>query len=102
MKITSSKIAAVLRLAQRHWFKVFCAGFVFYLLFCGDYSLVSIVSLETQEASLRREIEQYRDSVSNFERRIEVVNADNEQLERYAREQMHMHGQNEDLYLIDK
>lgn len=102
MKITRSKIEAVLRLAQRHWFKVLCGGFVFYLLFCGDYSLVSIVSLEAQESALRKEIEEYRDSVANFENRLKVVNADNEQLERYAREHMHMHGDNEDLYLIDE
>lgn len=102
MKINHSKIGTVLRFAQRHWFKVLCGGFVFYLLFCGDYSLVNIVSLEAQEAELRKEIKACRDSVANYEHRLEVVNADNEQLERFARERMHMHGINEDLYLIDE
>ncbi len=102
MKITRSKIGAALRLAQRHWFKVFCGGFVFYLLFCGDYSLVNIVSLEAQEADLRKQINMLKDSVANYEQRLDAVNADNEQLERYAREHLHMYGVDEDLYLIDE
>jgi len=102
MNINWSKYQAVLRLAKRHWFKVMCGVGVFYLLFCGDYSLLSIVSLRTQEASLRHEIKVYNDSISNYEQRLREVQADNEQLERFAREKMKMLRENEDLYLIDE
>lgn len=102
MNINRSKIEAALRLAKKNWFKVFCACAIFYLLFCGDYSVISIASLDSQESALRKEIEVYKDSIANFEQRLKEVSADSEELERYARERLHMHRENEDLYLIDK
>jgi len=72
------------------------------MCFGGEYSVKNIVSLRTQEAELRKEIEEYKDSINNFERRIDEVSVDSEQLERHARERMHMHRENEDLYIIEE
>lgn len=102
MKFNRSKFEAAYRLAMRHWFKVLCAVFIFYMLFLGDYSVVNIVSLERQEGQLRKEIAQYADSIDHFDNRLKEVDTNSEQLERYAREKLHMHRENEDIYLIDK
>lgn len=94
-------LVALYRLAKRHLFTLLCVTFGFFMLFVGDHSFVSILSLEAQEASLRKEIKQYQDSVKNFVRRNEELSVGSEELERYAREKMKMHRENEDLYLID-
>lgn len=102
MNINRSKLWVVYRLARRHWFKGICGVFIFYMLFLGDYSVMNILSLERQEIQLRKEISQFTDSIDHFDNRLKEVEANSEQLERYAREKLHMHRENEDLYLIDK
>ena len=95
------KLMRVGRFCRNHVFWVTCGVFALYMCFCGDYSLVNIMSLESQEDELRDEIEEYREMTEDFQQRIDEVSVDNEKLERYAREKMHMHRQNEDLYLLD-
>ncbi len=96
-----NKIKTTSRFILRHWFGILCFTFVLYMCFGGEYSLKNIVALHSQEAALRKEIEEYKDSISNFERRIDEVSVDSEQLERHARERMRMHRENEDLYIIE-
>lgn len=96
-----NKIKTTGRFILRHWFGILCFTFVLYMCFGGEYSLKNIISLHSQEAALRKEIEEYKDSISNFERRIDEVSVDSEQLERHARERMRMHRENEDLYIIE-
>lgn len=102
MELKSSKVLALLRLCKMHLFKVLCGLGIFWLLFVGDYSVLSVWSLDSQENDLKKEIEEYRDSIANFEERINAVSVDSRQLERHARERMLMHKENEDLYLIDE
>jgi len=94
------KIKSAGRFFGRHWFGILCVAFILYMFFGGEYSVKNIISLRAQEDELRKEIEEYKDSISNFERRIDEVSVDSEQLERHARERMHMHRENEDLYII--
>ncbi len=96
-----NKIKTTSRFILRHWFGILCFTFVLYMCFGGEYSLKNIVALHQQESALRKEIEEYKDSISNFERRIDEVSVDSEQLERHARERMRMHRENEDLYIIE-
>lgn len=104
MKIDRTKLknlASVVRFLRAHWFKTLCGAFVIYMCFCGDYSLMNIMSLKAQESALRDEIEEYQDSIKHFEERINELDVNSEQLERYAREHMFMHGENEDVYILD-
>lgn len=71
------------------------------MFFCGDYSVMNIMSLRAQESALRDEIEEYQDSIKHFEQRLNELDVDNQQLERYARERMFMHGKGEDIYILD-
>lgn len=95
------KLAVWARLMRRHWFLVVCAFFAVYMCVGSDHSLYQIHKLTAQEDALRREIQVYEDSIASFERRINQVDVDVEQLERHARERLHMHRENEDLYLFD-
>ena len=95
------KIKLYIRFAMRHWFFTLCAGFLLYMFFGGEFSVMNILSLRRQEAELRREIRQYQDSIDNFQLRIDQVSVDSEHLEKHARERLHMHRRNEDLYLFD-
>lgn len=97
-----SKFTKVLRFSLRHWFKTLCVLFLFYMFFVSEHSVWRIMKLHAQEDELRREIRQYEDSITNFQRRIDEVSVDNEALERHARERLHMHKENEDLYLFDE
>lgn len=102
MKIDRSKLGTLARYAARHWFYVLCAAFFFYVVFLSEYNLIRLWSLQSQEAELRKEIHQYQDSIANFQRRIDEVDTNVAELERYARERLLLHGENEDLYLIEK
>ncbi len=96
-----NKIKKTGRFILRHWFGILCFAFVLYMFFGGEYSVKNILSLRAQENELRKEIEEYKDSINNFERRIDEVSVDSEQLERHARERMFMHRENEDIYIIE-
>lgn len=95
------KVKLYLRFAMRHWFFTLCTGFLVYMFFGGEFSVMNILSLRHQEAELRKEIREYEDSISHFQRRIDQVSVDTEHLEKHAREQLHMHRRNEDLYIFD-
>lgn len=95
------KMKVYLRFAMHHWFFTMCSAFLVYMFFGGEFSVVNILSLRRQEASLRKEIREYEDSITNFQRRIDQVSVDTEHLEKHARERLHMHRRNEDLYLFD-
>ncbi len=97
-----SKASKILRFAMRHWFKTLCMLFLFYMLFMSEHSVWRIIRLHAQEEGLRREIRQYQDTIEAFQRRIDQVSVDNEALEKHARERLHMHRENEDLYLFEK
>lgn len=95
------KLKVYIRFAMRHWFFTLCTGFLLYMFFGGEYCVMNILSLRNQEAALRKEIREYQDSIDHFQLRIDQVSVDNEHLEKHARERLHMHRRNEDLYLFD-
>ena len=102
MKFSNFGFLKTIGFVKRHAFWVVCVGFFVYMLVFCEYSVYDIMKLRRQEAELRREISMYKDSIGNFEQRIEEVSVDETKLERLARERMHMHRADEDLYLIDK
>lgn len=101
MEVNRSKVKKLALFVFRNWFGVICGGFFLYMCFMDQYSVVNIWKLSVQEAELEREIDQYRDSIAAYDRRIDELSVGSEELERVAREQMHMHKKNEDLYLIE-
>jgi len=89
-----------MRFALRHSFPLFCVCALCYMCFFCEYSLVNILSLQAEENRLRHEKKELQDSLDSYNLRLEELDTDNATLERIARERMHMHKENEDLYLI--
>lgn len=93
-------IRKVFRFVLSHKFGCCVVAFLVYMAVGCDYSLLDIYRLHREERSLRRQIATYRDSIDSFERYIDEVSGNPQELERYAREHMLMHAPDEDVYLI--
>lgn len=102
MKINKSRLISAGTFVFRHWFGIACGLFVGYMCFFGQYSVVNILSLRSQERGLRHDKRVYQDSLDHFTKRLAELQTDNVQLEKIARERMLMHKENEDLYLVDE
>ena len=100
MKIDKLTLYDWCRWMWRNKFYTACGAFVLYMMFFSSHSIYCILQLQKQEEVLKREIAEYKDSTEMFQRRIDEVSVNEEELERYARENLRMHGENEDLYLI--
>lgn len=100
MSIEKRTLSGIGHWLWRNKFYSVCAAFVLYMFFFSGHSIYRILELQQQEENLRREIEVYRDSTASYERRIDEVSVDEEELERYAREVLRMHKENEELFLI--
>lgn len=95
------KTAEIVHILYEHKFHVICVAFVVYMVFFYDYSLVRLIKLDDQAAELKAQINDYRDTIAHFEQRIQEMNNASEELDRYAREKLHMHASNEDLYIFE-
>lgn len=95
------KAADIVRIFNEHKFHFICGAFIAYMVFFYDYSLVRLVRLDGQAAELKSQIQDYRDTIAHFEQRIEEMNNASDELDRYAREKLHMHASNEDLYIFE-
>lgn len=92
----------IYRWMWRNKFNTLCWAFVVYVGFFGEHSVYNIVQLQKREDMLKTEIAVYRDSIESYQRRIDDVSVDQVELERYAREVLRMHKENEDIYLLEK
>ena len=70
-----------------------------FFLFVGDQSLVKQVKRLRQAHSLQQQIDQSRENIATYQRELDYI-SNPDSLERYAREQYHMHAPNEDVYVI--
>ena len=70
-------------------------------LFGGDQSLLQQAKRLRQMRHLQEQIRQSREHIAECERELQTL-ADTDSLERFAREQYHMHAPNEEVYIIDK
>ena len=83
--------------------KYIVAGVVCGLLFLfgGDQSLLQQAKRLRQMRHLQEQINLSREHIAQCERELQTL-ADTDSLERFAREQYHMHAPNEDVYVIDR
>ena len=68
-------------------------------LFVGDQSLLKQYQRARQMRSLKQQIDQSRGNIATYQRELDYL-ADPDSLERYAREQYHMHQPNEEVYIV--
>ena len=74
--------------------------FALVLLFVGDNSLSQCIKRAKQMRVMQEQLDETRVEISESQSLLENLgNIDS--LERFAREQYHMHAPNEDVYLVD-
>lgn len=74
--------------------------FALVLLFVGDNSLIQCIKRAKQMRVMQEQLDETRVEISESQSLLENLgNIDS--LERFAREQYHMHAPNEDVYLVD-
>jgi len=76
------------------------AAFV-WLIFFDQHSILAIHLLNNQADDMRKEIEDFQEMVERYKQDIEEVSGNDEQMEHFAREQMHMKKENEDVFIIE-
>lgn len=68
-------------------------------LFVGDQCLIKQIQRARQMRGLQQQIEQSRENIDTYQHALDYL-ANPDSLERYAREQYHMHAPNEEVYVV--
>lgn len=77
-----------------------CAVCGLIFLFGGDQSLLQQAKRLRHMRHLQEQISQSRQHIAECERALQTL-SDTDSLERFAREQYHMHASNEEVYVIE-
>jgi cell division protein DivIC len=76
------------------------AGFIIWIGFFSQYSLIDQRKLGKNLNQLKQEKEYYIDQIGRDSTRLHELTTDNENLEKFAREQYYMKKANEDVFVI--
>jgi len=85
-------------LLNKYAITVFIFGVFF--LFIGDQCLVKQIRRARQAHHLERQIEESRSNIAAYQHQLDAL-ANPDSLERFAREQYHMHAPNEEVYVVE-
>lgn len=88
--------------ARRNVFNTCVIAAFIWFIFFDQHSILAIHLLNRQAADMRQEIEDFKEMVERYRQDIEEVSGDEEQMEHFAREQLHMKKSNEDVFLIEE
>lgn len=92
------KLKAYLGKVNKYWLTG--ALFVVLTFFIGDSTIMHRFSYDKQIDQLEKDIDFYtREKEKNLEK-LNALQSDNETLERFAREEYRMAGENEELFII--
>lgn len=80
-------------------YTIVLAGFLIIMSF-GEYSLINRFQLEHSVAELEKEKAQYEEDIKKAREELKLLNKDNENLERLAREKYNMRKTNEEVFII--
>lgn len=95
------KFLRIIAVVWRHKFGTVMILCCIWLGCLSEHSILSIVKINRQQAVLKREIIEYKDSIRHYQELIDDVSGNADELEHFARERMRMKKQNEDIFLID-
>lgn len=76
-------------------------AFLGWMLFFGEYNMFESYTLSSQKNELNAEIQAMQDSAIFYDKKVNELNTDRENLERIAREQYGMRRVNEEIYTTD-
>jgi cell division protein FtsB len=103
-KLKAGRLGAHLQSLYRRTrvFRVVATLFVVFMLFFDENSVLQNFRYRLKIMELNKEIDSYRKIIDESKRKLGELNSDPESLEKFAREQLLMKKDNEDVYLIDK
>ena len=73
-----------------------------WILFFDSNSIIREWQIKTENKQIEREIERYKKSIEDSEKKIKSMSDDREALEKYARERYGMQSPDEDVLLFDE
>lgn len=74
--------------------------FVIYLLFIDEYSVVSHFQNKTHLREIKSQNEYYRKQIQNDRQKLEEINAEQKDLEKFAREHFLLSKPDEDVFIV--
>ncbi len=75
-------------------------GFLVWISFFSQYSLMERVRLSRNFNQLKYDKEYYREQIKRDSTRLHELTTDDENLEKFAREQYYMKKPNEDIFVV--
>lgn len=75
-------------------------GFTVWITFFSQYSLMERARLVRNLNQLEQEKEYYKEQIKRDSARLHELTTDNENLEKFAREQYYMKKKNEDIFIV--
>ncbi|MFV0521192.1 MAG: FtsB family cell division protein [Mangrovibacterium sp.] len=74
--------------------------FLLYILFNGDHSVLTNMRHKAELKELKKQESYLKQKITNDKRRINELQSDQKNLEKFAREQFYMHKDNEDVFIV--
>lgn len=82
--------------------RLFVAGFLFVILFLDENSIVRSMEYSRKISELEKEIDHYKEVISESQSHLNELRSNEENLEKFAREQYLMKKSDEDIYIISR
>ncbi len=88
------------------WFKnkyaAVSAIFLFWLIFCDEYSIIERIKLSNELSRLKQLEKFYFEEYEANKERVENISGDVDELEKIAREKFFLKKKNEDVFVIEE
>ena len=76
--------------------------FLIIYIFCSEHSYIKTKKLERQIEKTDKQIEYYETNIKNNRAKQAALESNKQEVEKYAREQLNMKKENEDIYYIEE
>lgn len=76
-------------------------GFVAYVLFFNENSIMTNIDYASQIRSLEEEIAVYEDTLTHYQKLNSMLDGNPAEIERIVRERYHMQRRSEDVYIFE-
>ena len=92
-----------IKLKQNKWINKYTISLVIFaiiIIFIDDSSLIDRYKAYREKQELKKEKAKYEENIKKDQEFLDAIQSDTEALEKFAREEYKMKGENEDVYII--
>jgi Skp family chaperone for outer membrane proteins len=92
-----------IKLKQNQWINKYTISLVVFaiiIIFIDDSSLIDRYKAYREKQELKKEKAKYEENIKKDQEFLDAIQSDTEALEKFAREEYKMKGENEDVYII--